>query len=64
MFTVNKVSRDLVAVTYDSKTMCVRKSGRKYFDTEKCVAKLMEGKLVINKKVLDEFGLKLEVKED
>jgi len=63
MFTVNKVSNDLVAVTYDSKYMYVRRSGKKYYGTEKCLARLDEGKLTINKSVLDEFGLELEILE-
>lgn len=64
MFTTNKISKDLVAVTHDSKQMCIRRSGRKYFGKEKCVALLTEGKLIIDKKALDEFGLELKIGGD
>lgn len=63
MFTRNKVSKDIVAVTYDSTEICLRKSGKKYFGTERCAVKLIEGKLMISKKILDRFGIELEILE-
>jgi len=62
MFTTRKISKDLVAVTYDTTHMYLRKSGKKYFGTEKEAVIMEEGKLIINKSVLDEFGLKLEIR--
>lgn len=63
MFTVNKISKDVVAVTYDSANVYLRKSGKKYYGTEKSAVKVTEDKVIIYKKVLDEFGLKIEIVE-
>lgn len=62
MFTVNKISKDVVAVNYDSANIYLRKSGKKYYGTEKCAVSFKENKLIINKEVLKEFGIEIEYK--
>lgn len=64
MIATRKINKDTVAVlsfgVYPA-SIAIRKSGRDYFGTEKDVVHFEEDKLVINKKVLDHYGLSLEV---
>ncbi len=65
MFTTSKISKDTVAVLYnapDKTGIAIRKSGRAYFGTEKYAVTVMDGKIVIDKSVLEQFGLNLEIK--
>lgn len=61
MFETRKITNDLVVVTYDATEMRIRYSGKKYFRTEECFARIKERKLTINKEVLDKYGIELEV---
>lgn len=64
MIATRKVNKNVVAVlsfgVYPA-SMALRNSGRDYYGTEKDVVHFEEDKLVINKKVLDHYGLSLEV---
>jgi len=65
MIATRKVNKNVVAVlsfgVYPA-SMALRNSGRDYYGTEKDAVHFEEDKLVINKKVLDHFGLSLEVR--
>lgn len=64
MIATRKINKDTVAVlsfgAYPA-SIAIRKSGRDYFGTEKDAVHFEEDKLVINKKVLNHYGLSLEV---
>ena len=65
MIATRKVNKNVVAVlsfgVYPA-SISLRNSGREYYGTEKDVVHFEEDKLVIDKKVLNHYGLSLEIK--
>lgn len=64
MMATKKVNKDTVAVLSfgaDPVLIALRKSGKVYYGTEKTVVRFKEDKLVIDRKVLSQYGLSLEI---
>ena len=64
MIATKKVNKDTVAVLSfgaDPVLIALRKSGKVYYGTEKTVVRFKEDKLVIDRKVLSQHGLSLEI---
>ena len=57
MFLTKKINKELVAVIYDSATIYVRKSGKKYYRTEEMLCGIENGKLVIDGDVATKYGI-------
>ena len=64
MLQTTKISKNLVAVTFDSKEILLRESGRAYFGKEKPVVTIESDRIVINKAVADQFGLTIEIRDN
>ena len=64
MMATKKVNKDTVAVLSFGAypvSIALRKSGKAYYGTEKNAVRFEEDKLVINRKVLSQHGLSLEI---
>ena len=63
MLQTTKIAKDLVGVTFDSKELLIRKSGRKYFGTEEAIVTLEKDRIIVNKTIADKYGLLIDIKE-
>lgn len=63
MLQTRKINKDIVAVAFEPTEILVRKSGRDYYGSEAPLAKIKEGKLLVNAKVAKDFGIDIEVTE-
>ncbi len=61
MLNRKKINNDVVAVAWEPTEILLRKSGTEYYDTEEAVVEIRDGHLVINTRVADAFGLKIEM---
>ena len=64
MLQTKKISDAAVAVSFDPTEILIRKSGKQYFGKEKALARITDGKLVIDESVAEEFGIEIERKSD
>lgn len=63
MLQTKKINNDVVAVAFEPTEIMVRNSGKKYFNTEKPLAVLKNGKLIVNSNVAKDFGIEIVMKE-
>ena len=54
-----KISEDLVAVSFGPEDIYLRRAGKDYYNDEKCVVKIEDGKLYVNTEALKGFGIEL-----
>lgn len=59
MLQTKKVNKGLVAVAFSPNEIMIRKSGKVFYGTERTLACLLDGKLVIHEDVAEEFGIQL-----
>lgn len=65
MFMTKKINKDTVAVLFggvETPSISLRKSGKAYIGHEEGAIYLCEDKIVINKPVIEKYGLKLVVR--
>ena len=65
MFMTKKINKNTVAVLFggvEAPSISLRKSGKAYYGTEEGAIYLCEDKIVINKPVVEKYGLKLVVR--
>ena len=63
MFFTRKISKDVVAVVYDSPSIWFRNSGRKYYNTEIPVIQIQNSEIHINKNNAKQFGIEIIIDE-
>lgn len=61
MLQTKKISDDICAVSFGPTEIMVRKTGKSYFGTEKTLAAIRDGKLVVYEDVAREFGIEVQI---